>query len=87
MSAPEVLAEDVPIGTMLEWPSPPRVAAQVGLLPFAAPSAIGRVTGVIMGLGGTKRAVRFRYRNPTGGQSWSEPIAVLPGQPCKVVTP
>jgi len=85
---PSVLAEIMPIGTFLEWPTAPRVCAPIGTLPFAAPSASGQVVGVVTGPDGRKHTgVRFRYRNPGGGQSWSEPIGVLPGQACKVVTP
>ena len=83
-----VLAEIMPIGTLLEWPAAPRVYAPIGTLPFAAPSAIGQVTGVVTAPDGQRyTGVRFRYRNPGGGHSWSEPIGVLPAQSCKVVTP
>jgi hypothetical protein len=56
--------------------------------PFAAPSATGQVAGVVTAAAGGYRiaAVRFRYRNPGGGQSWSPPIGVLFGQPARVVT-
>ncbi len=84
----EVLAEDVPIGTILEWPSAPRVSCPIGTLPFAAPSAIGQVTGVVTGDDRvTRTAVRFRYRTPMGGTAWSEPIGILTGQICKVTNP
>jgi hypothetical protein len=33
------------------------------------------------------RGARNILRNPGGGQSWSQPIGVLPGQPCKIVAP
>lgn len=82
--APTVFAEDMPDGTMLEWPSAPRVATRIGELPFAAPSSVGQVSGQPTGLPGKAvQKVRFRYRNPGGGYSWSPPIEVIPGQSCR----
>lgn len=86
-----IFGESLPPHTVIEWPAPPRVVPALGQLPFAAPSARGQVhrvepSGDAQGLA-TRVWVRFHYRNPTGGMSWSAPIAVLPGQPCSVVTP
>jgi hypothetical protein len=52
-------------------------------------SSVGQVIGVVTDGAGDQRiaAVRFRYRKPPGGQRWSAPIGVLPGQRYKVVTP
>lgn len=43
-------------------------------------SSVGQVTGAVTEGAGDQRiaAVRFRYRSPTDGQSWSAPIGVLP---------
>lgn len=82
---PPYTADDAPIFTLLEWPAPPGVVGPVGELAFAAPGTIGRVFGIGTGPDGKQyTAVRFRYRSPTGGTSWSEPICVLPGQPCTI---
>lgn len=76
-----VLAEALAPGVAVEWLAPPSVRAPVGMLPFAAPSA----RGTVYGHEGGAALVRFQYKNPTGGMSWSAPIAVLVGQPCTVV--
>jgi hypothetical protein len=82
-----IFVEDLEVGTLCEWPAPPRVAAALGDLPFAAPSNRGVVVkrdAVRTDLAKLKAFVRFQYKNPTGGQSWSAPIEVLPGQACAV---
>jgi len=76
------LAEDQTHGTIVEWPAPPNVQQPIGQLPFCAPSSRGEVWEIKDG----RAFVRFLYKNPTGGMSWSDPIEVLPGQVCTVVS-
>lgn len=74
-------AEHFATGDRLRWATSPNVAPRFGELPFAAPGTIG----VVHGFSTDGRAiVRFQYKNPTGGMSWSDPIEVLPGQACSV---
>lgn len=80
-------AEDANIGDVLVWPKPPQVVPPVGELPFAAPSTRGAVHSLQDDLIEVRRSttfVRFQYKNPTGGLSWSEPLELVRGQICQL---
>lgn len=76
-------AEDFPVGTKLVFVQPPPVRAPAGELPFCAPSTRGTVYGHVgkgpEGIGRPGVVVRFRYKNPTGGTSWSLPLELSGG--------
>lgn len=81
-------AEDYPFGARLVWKSPPGVRTLNGV--FVAPSSRGTVAGhradLADGFVTNHAIVRFQYKNPTGGISWSEPLELTAGIPCEPET-
>lgn len=57
-------------GQKVVFDSPPSVKPAMGMLPFSAPSNRGTIYENVPG----QVFVRFRYKNATGGISWSDAL-------------
>ncbi len=69
--------EDHPVGTVVEWATPPLV--DIGGKPTASLTRRGQVTGRITG----SALVRMELRARRG--IYGEPVVIVTGQPCRAV--